>query len=399
MRLYLQLGYGMMDHCQHLIERWERGTVILSPRDLEPEQLVAFSERIRGLPRGRVLFDPQFYSPHSDHERLCSHSYWPSDYSTGSFWSGPQLTELVRKIFQCNATYGCKEVILPGMLASEIDDDWLATQQAVLEVAAEIDSDIPVISTVALSGDAAKSEEQIALLLEHAEDWNPTGYYIVCEHPENEYLVSDAQWLTNILNLIAGLRLRGAKVLLGYANQQMLVAAAAKATAICSGSWLNVRAFSLDKFSESEGIKRKSTWYYCPQAFSEYKIPALDIANARGQLQRMAPPTRYDGQYASPLFSGAQPSSVGWPEPQSFRHYLFAIRAQAVHIEAESFNETVNAYNRMLDTANNLLTRLRNNGVDGEVRDFAQLLEVNRDALAALVASQGPMLRRRWDRL
>ncbi len=39
MNLYLQLGHGMMEHCRHLISRWGGGTVILSPRDLSPDQL------------------------------------------------------------------------------------------------------------------------------------------------------------------------------------------------------------------------------------------------------------------------------------------------------------------------------------------------------------------------
>jgi hypothetical protein len=94
MELYLQFGYGMMEHCRVLVERWGGGTVILSPRDLEDDQLSRMSTAIRALPGGSVLLDPQFYLPHADHERLCGHEYWPDDYETGVFWQGPGLTRI-----------------------------------------------------------------------------------------------------------------------------------------------------------------------------------------------------------------------------------------------------------------------------------------------------------------
>ena len=46
MEFYLQFGYGMMEHCRHLIKSWGRGSVILSPRDLEEQQLEKFASEI-----------------------------------------------------------------------------------------------------------------------------------------------------------------------------------------------------------------------------------------------------------------------------------------------------------------------------------------------------------------
>ena len=74
---------------------------MLSPRDLSPEQIVRLGQEIVDL-GGSALIDPQFYLPHADHERLCSHEYWPSSYDTGTFWDGPRLEELIRKLFDLN---------------------------------------------------------------------------------------------------------------------------------------------------------------------------------------------------------------------------------------------------------------------------------------------------------
>lgn len=69
---------------------------------------------------------------------------------------------------------------------------------------------------------------------------------------------------------------------------------------------MNVRSFPPDKFRApyEDEHKQRATWYYCPQALSEYKLPFLDMADRRGLLDSMAPPAEMDGEYATTLFSG-----------------------------------------------------------------------------------------------
>ena len=123
MELHLQFGYGMMEHSKALLSRWKGGTVILSPRDLQPKQLGPLSSSINALSNASVLVDPQFYLPYADHERLCSHDYWPPDYETGDFWQGSGLQQLLKEVVKLNVALGSKALVLPGMLASEINDD------------------------------------------------------------------------------------------------------------------------------------------------------------------------------------------------------------------------------------------------------------------------------------
>lgn len=55
--------------------------------------------------------------------------------------------------------------MLPGTLASIVNDDWLETQRAVVAEANAIQPHLPLMMTVSLSGDAVR-EDQIARLLE-----------------------------------------------------------------------------------------------------------------------------------------------------------------------------------------------------------------------------------------
>jgi hypothetical protein len=401
MRLDLQFGWGMMNHSRELVRAWHGGTVILSPRDLDEIQLQRLSDDINRIPGGRVILDPQLYLPRADHERLRSHSYWPDSYATGAFWSGSGLDNLLQELIQLNSRLNASALIAPGLLATAVSNDWLTIQGTILESIAGRHIGLPVLATIALSSEALRSEDQIAELLETAAHWEAEGFYVVAEHPGGNYLVSDPEWLANILDLCAGLRLLGKQVVLGYCNHQMLIAATAKIDAISSGTWMNVRSFPPDKFRQNyeEEIKQRATWYYCPQALSEYKLPFLDVARRVGRLDRLRPEPEFDDTYTRELFEGAQPTTIGLSEQSAFRHYLSCLRVQAEQSVRSTFDETADYHEHMLDRAESLLQDLRANGIRGQLRDFSDSIDVNRAALAVLKSTRGAVLRRRWNTL
>jgi hypothetical protein len=356
---------------------------------------------IARIPEGESLIDPQFYLPHADRKKLCEHTYWPPDYETTMFWQGPALSSLLRSLSRLNRDVGCRRMILPGLFATTVDDDWLETQRAVFDEGRSVETQLELIATVALSAEVVQSADQIALLLERAEEWGAGAYYVVCEHPEGQYLVDDPNWLANVLDLAGGLRLLGAQVILGYCTHQMLIAGAAKVDAMASGTWMNVRSFPPEKFNAAyeDEIKRRSTWYYCPQGLSEYKIPFLDIAHRLGVLGLMAPPEALDGGYIGSLFDGPQPSTMGCSERSAFRHYLHALRAQVRMIDQTSFESAVRSHQVTLDDAENLLRRLGAANISGQLRDFRPIVDVNRAAMGLFSTLRGPILRRRWGSL
>src|SRR5205814_7211707 len=123
----------------------------------------------------------------------------------------------------------------------------------------------------------------------------------------------------------------------------------------------------------------------------------LDIAHRLGVLGLMAPPPNLDGGYVATLFSGAQPSTVSFSEQSAFRHYLHALRAQVRLIDQTSLNSAVQQYQGALNDAENVLQHLRAANISGQLRDFRDIVDVNRAALGLFTALRGPMLRRQWD--
>jgi hypothetical protein len=164
---------------------------------------------------------------------------------------------------------------------------------------------------------------------------------------------------------------------------------------------MNVRSFPPEKFKAQyeDEIKQRATWYYCAQALSEYKIPFLDIAKRQRVLPLMAPPTDLDGGFASLLFSGVQPSSVPFSEQAAFRHYLHCLRGQCASATGASFDATIANHEQLLNDAEGLLQRLAPSGIRGQLRDFGEIVDVNRAALELFRTLRGAVLRRRWSTL
>lgn len=400
MELYLQFGYGMMGHTKELLTRWGDAGVILSPRDLTPEQLAKVAESAVQL-RSRVLLDPQCYIREADHQRLVAHEYWKAnqDYTSSGFLDGTGAAELVQAVTTLNGQLGISQHILPGLLARDVDGDWLTLQARFAEEAQRYLSGEQVLSTIALSSEVMRDEAKVEAVVDAAEHWEVDGFYVVAETP-SAYLVEDPIWLSNLLILASGLKLLGRSVVVGYTNHQGLSLASANVDAVASGTWLNVRAFPPDKFflSADDEVSRraKGGWYYCPQSLSEYKMPFLDVARKAACLDALQPIPPVPRDYSDPLFAGGVPSSVNWGETNAFRHYLDCLRAQVLGASKPSFDDTVSAHLRLLDGAAALLRGLREKGVRGQDRDFVDYVDVNRAAIALLQAARGSRLRREW---
>jgi len=395
LELFLQFGYGMMEHCRFLIREWAGGTVILSPRDLNEDQLLRLSTEISDL-GGSVLLDPQLYQVDANHSRLVAQKYWPTKDLIGA-----ELRRCISELFTLNEEIGAKQIILPGQLAAKVDDDWLAAQSLVIEEAQRQNRlELEEIATVALTAEALKDDDQVQTLIEGVGNWNVPAVYLVCEPPNGDYLVQDASWLANYVDVVAGLRLVGQRVIAGYCNHQMLVAASAERMQYRQA--LDERSlFSLRKFrsQDEDDVKQRATWYYAPHLLSEYKIPTLDLAQKNGVLGKLETPQSYGSQFSDALFSARQPSLAAFTEQQAFRHYLQCLKAQAESATATTFEQTIAQHRTALDQAEKLLKDVRRVAVVGGNRDFFDALEANRGALAFLELNRAPLLRRNWKNL
>lgn len=397
MDLYLQFGYGMKKNTIDLAKKWGEATVILSPRDIEPESLGKWSKEFQKN-MVKTLFDPQCYYPNGTHQRLAKYDYISKTCYTNLGIDVGEAEKQLRKIEYYNEISNTFAFIIPGIMREKVNEEWFDKHSQYVEAALKIIHGRPLYMTIALpQATLMGTNEAIEEIIEKAKKWPVHGFYIVAEHPQYRYLVENPVWLSNLLDLCAGLKLEGKKVILGYANHQMLCATMSRVDAIASGTWLNVRTFT-DKFSEVENqVGRRNTWYYYPQALSEYKIPFLDLAFNKGILSKFKPDESIGDEYAKILFSGAAPTSTSYSESDAFKHYLHSLKMQIQCLEKKSYDEAMAAQELLLVTAERSIEFTQGNGIFSRDRDFSKSFDTNRAALHSLDKSRGFVLRNEWN--
>jgi hypothetical protein len=401
MDLLLQMGYGMKKLCIELVSSWGDGTAILSPKDMTIAQMQDTSAILQRK-GGTVLIDPQFYYPHSMNVNLQTHPFWPEVYDTNSFFSGSGIENLIDTLIRSyiEPMYA-SAMILPMLKLNEIDEAWDKITDTIINAVLRKNVSIPKYGTLCLSDTILKDENKTHELLERIEQYPVDGFYIIPIHPQNDYLVDDIYWLLNLIDLCAGIKRFNKKVIVGYSHHQFLLLALAKVDAICAGKWVKTRRFLIGDFDDSEQQKngRRSTWYYCPQALSEYQIGFLDIAYRLRHLEALRTPMDFDSPYADILFGGAQPTAVLFSDLQASKHYLHCLRFQCREVSKSTYNETLRYLRLIFQTSLELTTLNRSKGIRGRYRDFSEVAESNLSILDAFDALRGLIFRHRWKNL
>lgn len=398
MELYLQFGYGMKQITMDLSNDWKGTTAILSPRDISPEQLEKWRDGFKkaGV---KTLFDPQCYYPKSNHKGLVKYNYWDSSFSTKLESMDTFEESMTKSILTYNEIAETDEYIIPSAMLNYDEawfKRWYKTSEKLVDATKKIVTGKKHILTLALPSELLlQKEDEIEKIVETTEKLDVDGYYIIAHAPQDKYLVDVPMWLINVMQLCAGLKLQGRKVIMGYGNHQLLCLTASGIDAMATGTYLNVRRFT-NKFEEDNSILRKSIWYYYPNALSEYKMGFLDTAYNNGLLDQMKPKKEMDKGYVDILFSGALPSATAFKETMAFKHYLNCVRVQMKNLQKESFKDTIIANEVMLETAMRRIEFLERNGVYAQARSFKDMVDVNRSALQRLEKNRGFQLQQEW---
>lgn len=396
MQLYLQMGHGMQQLSKSLMQLWGGGNIIISPVNIKQSQLPKFIKEVQAI-NGSVLFDPQIFFPHNAHSKLKEYDYWPS----GSLSDTSTLLGINRELLALNNLLKTEAIILPGSTFTEKNFNSIYTQISNSAKFFREKTDKKLYATLCLSSETVRNQQFIENIIDPLIGLNVDGFYIITQPSNGEYINSDVLWIMGLLKLATCLKLKSRKVILGYSNHQTLVAALAHVDGVASGTYMNTRTFEPSKFQSyrDEDTKRKSTWYYLPDALSEYKATILDVAKQRGFLELFAPQGRYSNQYSSMLFSGALPSSTNYNETNSFEHYLYCLHEQCELLTKESYDDVFDTYEFLLNNAENKIKALKRKGIGGQNRDFEPGIEANKIAMFALNEDYGLKLRFEWSNL
>ena len=396
MELYLQMGHGMQSLSKVLLSEWGGGHVIISPVNIKQQSLEKFSREIHAL-NGKLYFDPQLFYPHDANTKLKEYDYWPQ----GSLSDTSTLSSIYHNLFELNNKIGSEAVILPSTKMDETSFYRVLRQLSDGINFFRSKTSKKLYATLCIAPETIRNQEFIESSLDSITKLDVDGFYLIVQPSNGEYINSDTLWAIGFLKLVACLKLSQKKVIIGYANHQTLVSSILKVDGIASGTYMNTRSFSPEKFQSysDDDTKRKSTWYYLPEAMSEYKAMILDVAKQRGFLGEFIPQGDLKNIYSSVLFSGAMPSSTSYKETESFLHYLTCLKKQCNTLTQNSYEDTFNAYDFMLNFAERKIKVLKQKGIRGQNRDFEPGIEANRIAMFAINEDYGFKLRMEWDNI
>lgn len=396
MKLYLQMGHGMQNISKSLVKLWGGGDIVLSPVNMEQSKALIYAQSIREL-NGKILFDPQLFSPKNGHAKLQQYDYWPQ----GTISDSSILNFINRKLLKLNIDLGCDKIILPGGSIDESNFTKIYSQIIKSADYFRIETDKKLLATICLKSGAVRNLQFIEEIIEPLKKIDVDGYYLILEPSKGEYINTDNMWAMGMIKLIACLKLQHREVLVGYSSHQNLLLSLAKVDGICSGTYANTRAFQPKRFQlqNDKEVMKKSIWYYLPDAFTEYKATFLDVAKQRNFLNYFEPQLNYKNNYSAMLFSGALPSSTNYNETNSFYHYLFCLRKQCELMTKPSYDETYSTYEFLLNCANNKIKQIKSKGISGQNRDFEPGIETNRIAMVALDEDYGLKLKLEWNNI
>ncbi len=395
MDLYLQMGHGMQQLSIDLLKSWSGGTIIISPVNIPENRLQNFSDRISSV-GGKVLFDPQMFYPADGNQKLLEYSYWPT---SGISVTEKQETENInQELLRINNRLNTEAIILPG---KEFNEDQLDNTLKWLNQSINYfrnKTSKKLYATVCVYPETVRNTNSVESLIDALKNLSVDGFYVIAHPSNDEYIVSDSLWMIGVMKLLVCLKRLGKVVIAGYSNHQSLIYSLANIDAIASGTYMNTRSFvpKRFKYKSDDDIKHKSTWYYLPTAFCEYKANSLDVAKQRNYLDLFESTENFSNEYSSVLFKGAMPSSTNYNESSSFRHYLYCLREQCKILTKNSYEETSIQYAFMLDVAENQINAIKQHGMSGQNRDFAAALEVNRVAMCAIDEDYGLKLKLDW---
>lgn len=264
LRLFHQSG-----HCAN----WNRDSfekdrvgngIIFSPVHETCANVSEYSKKLKSA----SLFDPQFYLPSSQKQKLQSYSFFPNTimgekgFSTIDFMAVSYEAAKRCVAFQLDNNF--LEIIIPARFYEYFDEKYIdgQSQQFVHPFLEEIKKQDPlgskkVLLTVPMTASMVNSNEYKNKILNWITSYPEIdGVYMFCQHERGTKQINDLTFLTQYMDVIKASYDADLEVLVGYSNTESLLYTLAGEISLTVGAFENTRMFSLDKFIVTDGERR-----------------------------------------------------------------------------------------------------------------------------------------------
>lgn len=259
MKVYHQAGHNTSWNIESLGSDRSDG-IIFSPVHCAATNLVGIGRDIKKS----SLFDPQFYVPDSQKNKLNTYSFFPeammNGFSTIDYHSIAHDAAESCLDFQIKNDF--EALIIPARYFPDMFTDFIERQKAFtvepfLSAISKTGTDKEIFLTLPLTApmviDVNFREELLNWITSYPEI---DGVYLLVNFDEQSKQIQDFTKLNSYVSFSRELKEAELKVICGYLNTEGIILAAVDVHAVTIGGYENTRGFSVDKFLDNDQVKR-----------------------------------------------------------------------------------------------------------------------------------------------
>lgn len=363
MKIYHQAGHNTVWSIDSLRDDDCGDGVIFSPVHILRQRLEDQEIDIKS----RSLFDPQFYIPDSQKNKLQSYEFFPekitNGFSTSDFEAVAHQSAAMCLDFQITNKF--ESIIVPARYFPEMRSDYIEKQRAfsvepfLTELrkqapAKKVFLSLPV--TTAMTQDENYRQQLLNWITSYPEI---DGVYLLNEFSETTKQIGDYKKLKAHVDFIRDLQGASLKVIIGYCNTEAILLTLLDPHALTIGAYENTRSFSIDKFLENESDRRgPAPRIYFQKLLNWMRYDtAIEIKEDHKLLWRnIYTPTKH----SETIFSGGRPH---FTKPELYKHHYLLICAQLRQLLSKDFGPRVAEVRAAIASARLLYEEIESSGV------------------------------------
>lgn len=257
LQIFQQCGNNTIWNIRSYQEDKAGDGLIISPSDYAMEKVKKISQETRE----NSVFDPQFYLPRSNKEKLKSYDFFPNtflenDYNTNNYEKVVYEVAYNCVKFQADNKFKC--IIIPCKYLEVFTDKSLEYQKEMyimpfLTAIKQLKIKKDIFLTLIVKTEYLFDEDIKRKMLNFATSFpSIIGIYLVPEHQETYKRFRDEGYIVELMKFISQLTKTGMHVHLGYTDIEGFIFSLANISSVSIGTYENTKNFQLGKFQKRE---------------------------------------------------------------------------------------------------------------------------------------------------
>ncbi|HAS87941.1 MAG TPA: hypothetical protein DCS48_01335 [Desulfovibrio sp.] len=364
MRVLHQAGHNTVWNIKSYEEDNAGDGIIFSPVHYTVNNI----EKVQKPTKQVSLFDPQFYIPDSQKNKLQTYEFFPeklmNGFETIDYQSIAHKSAKLCLEFQLQQDF--ESIIIPCRFYDDLLTDFIERQKAFtvepfLNELSRIKHDKDIYISLSLTAPMIIDKRFRNNILNWITSYQEIdGVYLQVDFGERSKQIQNYEKLYNFVEFVNELIEADLKVICGYMNTEGLLISALDINAVTMGAYENTRMFSTDKFLVNDGIKTgPAPRIYLPNLLNWIRYDtAVEIKEDFPDLwSKVYIPT----QYSEEVLATAQ--KPHFSQPKLYKHFFMLINQQYKELSSLNVADKINRLSEKVTAAHELYTELESRGV------------------------------------